>query len=80
MTVDYSGVAILIGAVAAAIGSIATTVLQWRASKKIDKNKEESIAARAEQTNTIIQSAVTPALNAPPPQSAVPPPADKDKE
>lgn len=70
MTVDYSGVAILIGAVAAAIGSIATTVLQWRASKKIDANKQEAMAARAEQTNTIIQSAVTPALNASPPAAA----------
>lgn len=77
MTLDYNGVAIIIAAVAAAFGSIATTVMQWRASKKIDKNKEESIAAREAQTNTIIQSAVTPALNTPPP---IPPAvADPDK-
>jgi hypothetical protein len=62
MTVDYNGVAVVIGAVAAAIASIATTVMQWRASKKADANKQEAIAAREHQTSTIIQSAVAPAL------------------
>lgn len=76
MTVDMNGIAVIIAAIAAAFGSIATTVMQWRASKKIDKNKQESIAAREAQTSTIIQSAVTPALNTPPP---VPPTIDPDK-
>jgi hypothetical protein len=67
MTVDYSGIAVLVGAIAAAIGSLATTVMQWRASRKADKNKAEAMAAREAQTSTIIQSAVTPALNSPPP-------------
>jgi hypothetical protein len=75
--IDYAGVSILIGAVVAAIGSLATTVMQWRASKKIDKNKEESIAAREAQTSTIIASAVTPALMTPPPVPPVPSDADK---
>lgn len=85
MKIDYSGVSILIGAIVAAIGSLATTIMQWRAAKKIDENKEEAIAARHEQTNTIIQSAVTPALNAVPPVTAetpIPvtdPDPDKDK-
>lgn len=74
-TVDYSGVSILIGAIVAAIGSLVTTFLQWRAARKADANKQEAIAARAEQTNTIIQSAVTPALNTPPPV----PPVEADK-
>lgn len=72
--VDYAGISILIGAIVAAIGSLATTVMQWRASKKADANKQEAMAARAEQTNTIIQSAVTPALLTPPPVAA---PTDK---
>lgn len=76
MTVDYSGVSILIGAIVAAIGSLATTVMQWRASKKADANKQEAIVARENQTNTIIQSAVTPALNTPAPAPA---PGDADK-
>lgn len=75
MTVDYSGVSILIGAIVAAIGSLATTIMQWRASRKADANKQEAIAARESQTNTIIQSAVTPALNTPPPIQL----ADTDK-
>lgn len=68
MTVDYTGVSVLIGAIVAAIGSLVTTFLQWRAARKIDKNKQESIAAREAQTQTIIDSAVTPALNAAPPK------------
>lgn len=75
MTVDYSGIAVLIGAVVAGIGSLVTTFMQWRASKKIDKNKQESIAAREVQTQTIIEKAVTPALNTPPPVQ----PGDPDK-
>lgn len=75
-SVDYSGVSILIGAIVAAIGSLATTIMQWRAAKKADANKQEAIAARHEQTNTIISQAVVPALNSPPP--AVPD-ADPDK-
>ena len=68
MTVDYNGIGVLITAIVAAIGSLVTTIMQWRTRKTIDANKEEAIAARHEQTNTIIQSAVTPALNAPPPK------------
>jgi hypothetical protein len=69
MTVDYTGLSVLIGAIVAAIGSLATTIMQWRNSKKMDANKQEAIAARETQTNTIIQSAVTPALLTPPPPS-----------
>jgi len=76
MTVDYNGVAVIIAAVAAAFASIGTTIMQWRASKKTEANKQEAIVARAAQTDTIIASAVTPALLAPPP---VPPPTDEDK-
>lgn len=67
MTVDLNGTAVLISAAAAAIVSVGTFVMQWRNSSKIDKNKEEAIAARHEQTATIIEHAVTPALNTTPP-------------
>ncbi len=74
MTLDYNGVAVIIAAIAAAFGSVTTTILQWRASRKAEANKQESIAAREAQTQTIIQSAVAPALATPPP---VPPDQDK---
>jgi len=67
MTVDLQGTALVIGAVFAGIPAVVTAYLQIKASRKIDKNKAESIAAREAQTQTIIQSAVTPALNAQPP-------------
>lgn len=69
MTTDLNGIAVLIGAVVAGIGSLATTIMQWKASRKAEANKQEAMAARHEQTNAIIQSAVVPALNTP-----VPPP------
>lgn len=69
MTVDYGGIAVLIGALAAAFGSIFTAIMQWRNSTKMDKNKQEAIAAREQQTSTIIEKAVVPALNAAPPSS-----------
>jgi hypothetical protein len=67
MTVDYSGIAVLVGAVTAGFVSIGTFVMQWLAGRKAEKNKAEAMAAREAQTSTIIQSAVTPALNSPPP-------------
>lgn len=73
--IDYNGIAVLIAAVSAAVVSIGTAIMQWRTSTKMDKNKEEAIQAREQQTNTIIQSAVTPALNTPPPT----PTGDPDK-
>ncbi len=74
MTIDYQGVSVLVAAVVAAFVSIGNAIQNWRASKKLDANKQESIAAREAQTQTIIQSAITPALATPPP---VPPDQDK---
>jgi hypothetical protein len=73
--IDYQGVSVLLAAIVAAIGSLATIIQFWMASKKIDKNKRESITARETQTQTIIASAIAPALATPPPV----PPTDVDK-
>lgn len=67
MKVDYNGVSILVAAVSAAVVSVGTAIMQWRAMKKADANKQEAIAAREAQTSTIINQAVVPALNSPPP-------------
>lgn len=68
MTIDLQGTALVIGAIVAGVPAVVTAYLQIKASRKIDKNKQESIAAREIQTQTIIDKAVTPALNAPPPK------------
>lgn len=77
--VDYNGIAVLIAAVAAAIVSIGTAIMQWKAMKKAEINKSEAIAARHEQTATIIQSAVTPALNSTPAAPTLPADSQPDK-
>jgi hypothetical protein len=85
LTIDLAGTALVIGAVCTGIGALlipaSTVYLQLKAAKKADaaaqlaeKNKNESIAARETQTQTIIASAVGPALNTP-----VPTPPDGDK-
>lgn len=48
MTVDYSGIAVLIGAVTAGIASLATTVMQWltwKQSKKTASHTRTILAA-----------------------------------
>jgi hypothetical protein len=76
MTIDLAGTALVIGAVcagiAAVVGPVVTAYLQIKASRKADANKTESMAAREAQTQTIIASAVVPALNTPPPTAEKP--------
>ena len=79
MKIDYQGVSVLIAAIVAAIGSLAATIQNWKASKKIDRNKQESITARETQTQTIIASAIAPALATPPPDTPVLTKADADR-
>lgn len=67
ITVDYTGIALVIGAISAAVGPIVTALLQWRASRIHDKDKKEAIAARTEQNTQIekvhsIVSAVAPVV------------------
>ena len=72
MTIDLPGTALVITAtlagIAAVVGPIVTAYLQIKASKKIEANKQEAIARREEQTKTIINKAVIPALNSTPPE------------
>lgn len=68
MTIDLQGTALVIGAIFAGVPAVVTAYLQIKASRKAEANKQEAMAAREAQTSTIIQSAVTPALNADPPK------------
>lgn len=67
-TIDLAGTALVIGAIFAGVPAVVTAYLQIKASRKAEANKQEAIAAREAQTSTIIDSAVTPALNAQPPK------------
>ena len=65
MTIDGPVIAAVFTGICLLATTATTIYLQLKASRLAEKNKTESMAAREAQTQTIIASAVVPALNTP---------------